>query len=285
MADSVPDPVTEEATDSDARRDIRQLALRSALLQGAFNFERFQNLGLWWTLRPFLDRFYRDRDERAAAYKRHLAYFNTHPWIVGPILGIVVGMERRRAQDADGFDDEAINSIKVGMMAPLAGIGDSLLFGTIRPILGGVCATLAVSGNIAGPIIFFVALLALQVVARVYGTSLGYHQGTRFFEKLDTAAVDRVKAGATMVGLAVTGALVATLLMVSTPLAYHKGHATLKVQDSLDQVLPAMLPLAVALIVFWLVRRRVPSVVILLGVTVVGLVGGYFGVLAGPPPS
>ncbi|GAA4519475.1 PTS system mannose/fructose/sorbose family transporter subunit IID [Actinoallomurus oryzae] len=279
MTTSVPDRETEQVPEPDARRDIRRLALRSVLLQGAFNYERFQNLGLWWTLRPFLDRIHRDRDERAAAYKRHLVYFNTHPWIVGPILGVVVGMERRRAEGAEGLDDEAINSVKVGMMAPLAGIGDSLLFGTIRPILGGVCATLAVSGNIAGPIIFFVALLALQAAARVYGTSLGYRQGTRFFERLDPEAIDRVKAGATMVGLAVTGALVATLLTVSTPLAYHKGHETLKVQQSLDQVLPAMLPLAATLIVFWLVRRRVSAVVVLLGVTVVGLVGGYFGVL------
>jgi mannose/fructose/sorbose-specific phosphotransferase system IID component len=279
MTTSVPDRETEQVPEPDARRDIRRLALRSVLLQGAFNYERFQNLGLWWTLRPFLDRIHRDRDERAAAYKRHLVYFNTHPWIVGPILGVVVGMERRRAEGAEGLDDEAINSVKVGMMAPLAGIGDSLLFGTIRPILGGVCATLAVSGNIAGPIIFFVALLALQAAARVYGTSLGYRQGTRFFERLDPEAIDRVKAGATMVGLAVTGALVATLLTVSTPLAYHKGHETLKVQESLDQVLPAMLPLAATLIVFWLVRRRVSAVVVLLGVTVVGLVGGYFGVL------
>jgi mannose/fructose/sorbose-specific phosphotransferase system IID component len=279
MATSAPDRETEEVSEPDARRDIRQLALRSVLLQGAFNYERFQNLGLWWTLRPFLDRIYRDREERAAAYKRHLVYFNTHPWIVGPILGVIVGMERRRAEGAEGLDDEAINSVKVGMMAPLAGIGDSLLFGTIRPILGGVCATLAVSGNIAGPIIFFVALLALQVASRLYGTSLGYRQGTRFFERLDPTAIDRIKAGATMVGLAVTGALVATLLTVSTPLAYHKGHQTLKLQESLDQVLPAMLPLAATLIVFWLVRRRVSAVVVLLGVTVVGLVGGYFGVL------
>jgi mannose/fructose/sorbose-specific phosphotransferase system IID component len=279
MTTSVPDRETEAVPESDARRDIRQLALRSVLLQGAFNYERFQNMGLWWTLRPFLDRIYRDKEERAAAYKRHLVYFNTHPWIVGPILGVIVGMERRRAEGTEGLDDEAINSVKVGMMAPLAGIGDSLLFGTIRPILGGVCATLAVNGNIAGPIIFFVALLALQVASRLYGTSLGYRQGTRFFERLDPEAIDRVKAGATMVGLAVTGALVATLLTVSTPLAYHKGHETLKLQESLDQVLPAMLPLAATLIVFWLVRRRVSAVVVLLGVTVVGLVGGYFGVL------
>jgi mannose/fructose/sorbose-specific phosphotransferase system IID component len=281
MTTSVPDREIEEIPEPDARRDIRRLAFRSLLLQGAFNYERFQNLGLWWTLRPFLDRIHRDRDERAAAYKRHLVYFNTHPWIVGPILGVIVGMERRRAEGAEGLDDEAINSVKVGMMAPLAGIGDSLVFGTIRPILGGLCATLAVNGNIAGPIIFFVTLLVLQAVARGYTTSLGYRQGTRFFERLDPEAIERVKAGATMVGLAVTGALVATLLTVSTPLAYHKGHETLKLQDSLDQVLPAILPLAAALTVFWLIRRRVSAVFVLLGVTVVGLVGGYFGVLGG----
>ncbi|MEE6262861.1 PTS system mannose/fructose/sorbose family transporter subunit IID [Plantactinospora sonchi] len=274
---------TERASEPTAQSDakeIRQLVRRSLLLQGAFNYERFQNLGLWWVLRPMLDRLYPDRTERTAAYKRHLVYFNTHPWTVGPVLGVVAGMERKRAAGAEELTDETINSVKVGMMAPLAGIGDSMVFGTIRPIMGGVCAALAVNGNIAGPIIFFLGLLVIQFAFRIYGTSLGYRHGTRFFEHLDPAQIERLKSSATILGLAVTGALVATLLKVSTPLSYHNGEATLKLQESLDQVLPFALPLAATLVVFMLMRRRVSPIIVLLGAAVVGFVGGYFGVLA-----
>ncbi|MFW6694790.1 PTS system mannose/fructose/sorbose family transporter subunit IID [Streptomyces sp. MAR4 CNX-425] len=266
-------------TDAEAKREIRQLAVRSVVLQSGFNYERFQNVGMWWALRPLLEKLYRPGPERAAAYKRHLMYFNTHPFVVGPILGIVAGMERRRAAGEKNLDDEAMNSVKVGMMAPLAGMGDSIVFGTIRPILSGVCATLAVQGNIAGPILFFTVMLAIQVLLRAYGTSIGYRQGIAFLEKLDPRQIDRVKESATIVGLAVVGALVATLIEIDTPLKYTKDEAVINVQTQLDTILPALLPLLAALGVFFAIRRRIPATWVLVGTTVVGLVGGYLGVI------
>lgn len=261
------------------RREVRQLAWRSMLLQASFNYERFQNMGFWWMMRPVLDREYRFGEERAAAYSRHLVYFNTHPWAVGPIAGIVASMEKRRAQ-GDPLDDEAINSVKVGLMAPLAGIGDSLVFGTLRPIMSGLCAALAISGNVAAPLIFFFGLLVIQLLLRYYGVAAGYYQGTRFFERLAPAQVERLKLGATIVGLTVVGGLVATLLPLGTPLTYHRGETEISLQESLDQVLPGLLPLAATLVVFFLVRRRVSPTWVLIGAAAVGLVAGYFGVLA-----
>lgn len=259
--------------------EIRRLTWRGLLLQGGFNYERFQNLGFWWMMRPTLDRLYPDREERAQAYQRHLVYFNTNPWVVGPIAGVATAMEEQRAAGAENLDDEAINSVKVGLMAPLAGIGDSLVFGTIRPILAAVCAAMAISGNVVGPILFFVALLVVQVAMRGWGTSTGYRSGTRFFEKLSPAQLDRIKQGATIVGLAVTGALVATMLKVTTPWSYTSGESTIALQDQLDAVLPAVLPLLATLGVYLLIRRRVSPVWVLLGTLVVGLVCGFFGIL------
>lgn len=261
------------------KRYIRRLMWRGLLLQAAFNYERFQNLGFWWMMRPTLDRLHPEPEARAAAYQRHLVYFNTHPWFIGPIAGVVAGMERQNAAGED-VDDEAITSVKVGLMAPLAGIGDSLVFGTIRPIFSGVCAALAVAGNAVGPFLFFFGLLIIQFALRFYGTSLGYNFGTNFFDRLSPAQIERVKTGATIVGLAVAGALTATLVNVTTALAYHSGKATIKVQEALDQVLPAMLPLAATLIVFILIRRRLSPVLVLLGTAVVGVVAGYFGILS-----
>lgn len=264
----------------DEAAEVRRLTVRGLLLQGGFNYERFQNLGFWWTMRPTLDRLYPDPEDRAQAYKRHLVYFNTNPWVVGPIAGITATMEQQRARGQAALNDEAINSVKVSLMAPLAGIGDSLIFGTIRPILAAVCAGLAISGNILGPILFFFGLLFVQVLMRVWGTKVGYRSGLRFLDALSPAQIDKVKQGATIIGLAVTGALVATMLKITTPWTYTKDESTIALQDQLDAILPAMLPLLVTLLVFWLIRRRVSPVWVLIGITVVGLVGGFIGVLA-----
>lgn len=264
---------------ADARREIRRLTFRGLLLQGAFNYERYQNMGFWWMMRPTLDRLYKDPDDRADAYKRHLVYFNTHPWLIGPIAGVTAVMEKQRAEGAENIDDETISSVKVGLMAPLAGIGDSLVFGTLRPILGAVCAAIAVNGNLAGALIFFFVLLAIQFGIRFWGTAAGYRTGVRFFDRLSPETMERIRSGATMVGLAVAGGLVATLLNVQTPWTFVNGHQTIKLQDQLDAVLPAMLPLAVTLIVFFLLRRRISPVWVLLGTLVVGLVLGFTGIL------
>lgn len=258
---------------------VRSLTLRGLLLQGGFNYERFQNMGFWWMIRPTLDRLYTSKEDRAAAYRRHLTYFNTNPWVVGPIAGVVASMEERRARGEEAMSDESITSIKVGLMAPLAGIGDSLVFGTIRPILAAVCAAMAIGGNALGPVLFFVGLLVTQLAMRIWGTSLGYRTGTRFLGQVAGEQLDKVKQGATVVGLAVTGALVATLLNVTTPFTYENGDATISLQEQLDAVLPAMLPLAATFAVFWLIRKRVSPVWVLVGTLVVGLVAGYFGIL------
>lgn len=266
--------------DAGKRRLIRSLAWRGLLLQGGFNYERFQNLGFWWMLRPLLDKLYPNRDDRASAYTRHLTYFNTNPWVVGPIAGVVASMEEKRARGDESVADETITSVKVGLMAPLSGIGDSLVFGTIRPILAAVCAALAISGNVLGPVIFLLGLLATQIAMRAWGTSIGYRAGTKFLAQVGGAQLDKVKEGATIAGLAVTGALVATLLPITTPFTYENGDASIALQDQLDAILPGLLPLAASLAVFWLIRKRVSPVWVLIGTLVVGLVAGFFGVLA-----
>jgi len=264
------------------RSDVRALFWRSFLLQAAFNYERFQNLGWWWGLKPMLQKLYPNREDLAQAYKRHLVFFNTHPWTSGPVFGVVASMEERRARGEADLDDESINSVKVSMMGPLAGIGDSLIFGAIRPVLSGVCAALAVTGNPVGPILFFVAINTVQVLMRWYGITRGYQFGVHFFERLDPSQIERVKEGATMVGLLVVGALAATLLNIGTPLFYQSGEATVSVQESINQILPAAIPLAFTLLVFTLIRRRISATWVLVIITVVGLVAGYFGILGVP---
>ncbi|MGB4824339.1 MAG: PTS system mannose/fructose/sorbose family transporter subunit IID, partial [Leuconostoc mesenteroides] len=137
------------------KRDRMSVAWRSQFLQGSWNYERMQNVGWAYSMIPAIKKLYKSKEDRALALQRHLEFFNTHPYVASPILGVTLALEEERANGAP-IDDTAIQGVKVGMMGPLAGIGDPVFWFTVRPILGALGASLAMSGNILGPILFFV---------------------------------------------------------------------------------------------------------------------------------
>ena len=92
-----------------------------------------QNGGVAYTLIPAIKKLYQTKEDRAAALKRHLEFFNTQPFMANPIFGVTLALEEERANGAE-IDDAAISGVKVGMMGPLAGAGDPLFWFTLRPI-------------------------------------------------------------------------------------------------------------------------------------------------------
>ncbi|MEI4422402.1 PTS system mannose/fructose/sorbose family transporter subunit IID, partial [Streptococcus agalactiae] len=69
-------------------------------------------------------------------------------------IGVTLALEEERANGAE-IGDTAIQGVKIGMMGPLAGVGDPVFWFTVRPILGALGASLAMAGNIVGPLLFF----------------------------------------------------------------------------------------------------------------------------------
>src|SRR5512143_2573129 len=117
-----------------------------------YNYERLQATAFAHAMTPIIRKLYKTPEDISAALKRHLVFFNTEPNVGGVIHGAVIAMEEQRANGAD-IDDDAINSVKSGLMGPLAGIGDSISQGTITPILLSIGISLAASGNVLGPIL------------------------------------------------------------------------------------------------------------------------------------
>ena len=138
------------------KKDRLSVAWRSTFLQGSWNYERMQNGGFCFSMIPAIRKLYSNKEDQAAALKRHLEFFNTHPYVASPIIGVTLALEEDRANGSD-VDNQTINGVKVGMMGPLAGVGDPVFWFTVRPMLGALGASLAMSGNVLGPIIFFVA--------------------------------------------------------------------------------------------------------------------------------
>jgi len=253
-------------------RDIRNLFFRSLALEANFNFETWQNTGFAFTIIPVLKRLYHTKQSMAAALKRHLQFFNTSPYGCTLIFGITAAMEEQNSQDKD-FDKESINSVKLGLMGPLAGVFDSLFWGTFKVIAAGVGTSLAIKGNVLGPLLFILIFNVPHLLLRYNLTFTGYRAGTKFLQNLaKNNVMDRLTKGASILGLMVVGAMPATLMFITTPLTIG-ARSGVSVQGILDQLVPAIIPLGLTFLVYYFVKKNVKTTYLLLGLLILGFVG------------
>ncbi|MFN2747268.1 PTS system mannose/fructose/sorbose family transporter subunit IID [Bacillus sp. z60-18] len=295
------------------KRDRLTVAWRSTFIQGSWNYERMQNGGWAFSMIPAIKKLYQSKEERVAALKRHLEFFNTHPYIASPILGVTLALEEERANGSK-VDDVAIQGVKVGMMGPLAGVGDPVFWFTLRPMLGALGASLAMGGSILGPILFFLAWNLIRWGFMWYTQEFGYKAGSKITDNLSGGLLQDVTKGASILGMFVLAALVQRwvsikFLPVVSEVKLDKGAyiewdklpgggegirqafeqvnsglalSSTKVttlQDNLDQLIPGLAALLLTFLCMWLLKKKVSPIVIILGLFVFGVVGHVIGLL------
>ncbi|WP_417046313.1 PTS system mannose/fructose/sorbose family transporter subunit IID, partial [Enorma massiliensis] len=302
-----------------SKQDRIKVWWRHQFLQGSWNYERMQNGGWCYSIIPAIKKLYTNKDDQIAALKRHMEFYNTHPYVSAPVMGVTLALEEDRANGAP-VDDAAIQGVKVGMMGPLAGVGDPVFWYTVRPLLGALGASLAMSGNIAGPIIFFVAWNVIRMAFMWYTQEFGYQLGTSITKDLSGGLLGKITEGASILGMFVIGSLVERWVSISfapvvssVPLdegAYIDpsaldalaqsdgvGNAVLKalgdqasglalspekvttLQQNLDSLIPGLAAVGVTLLCCWLLKKKVSPIVIIIGMFIVGIVGHYIGLL------
>jgi len=295
------------------KKDRLAVAWRSTFIQGSWNYERMQNGGWAYAMIPAIKKLYTTKEDRALALKRHLEFFNTHPYIASPILGVTLALEEERANGAP-VDDVAIQGVKVGMMGPLAGVGDPVFWFTVRPMLGALGASLAMGGSILGPIIFFVAWNLIRWGFMWYTQEFGYKAGSKITEDLSGGLLQDITKGASILGMFVLAALVQRWVSISfqpvvsrvqlddgafikwdeLPMggegirqAFEQVNSGLALsptkvttlQNNLDQLIPGLAALALTMFCMWLLKKKVSPIVIILGLFVVGIGGHLIGLL------
>ena len=249
-------------------------------MEANFNFETWQNTGFAFSIIPVLEKLYKSKESIVKALNRHLQFFNTTAHGSTLILGITAAMEEQNCQK-DGFDEESINAIKLGLMGPLAGVFDSFFWGTLKVIAAGVGISLALNGNILGPILFLLIFNIPHLVLRYNLTFIGYKAGNKFLQNLvNSNLLDKLTSGASILGLMVIGAMPAALMSIKTPLNIGTTDSPVAVQGILDQLVPNMLPLALTLLVFYLVRKNIKTTWLLLGILALGFLGSIIHVFA-----
>ncbi|OIJ36109.1 PTS mannose transporter subunit IID [Rothia kristinae] len=267
------------------RRDYVSTYFRSTFMLGSFNFERMQAIGVCVSMIPAIRRFYTKKEDQAAALGRHLEFFNTQPWIASPIFGVTAAMERQKSEGED-ISAADVTNVKVGLMGPLAGVGDPLFWGTARPVLAALGASLAMSGSILGPLLFFVVLNIIRIATRWYGFRLGYQKGVQVVSEVGGNTLKRLTQIASVMGLFVMGALVSKWTTVNIPFVLSEytqsdgKHVTNTVQSVLDSLLPGLVPLLLTFLCMWLLRHKVNAIWIIFGMFAVGILGYWAGILA-----
>lgn len=259
-------------------KELRSAFWRSLFDMCSINYERFQALGFLFAITPVLKKLYPDKERRSAAMKRHLEMFNTNPAFINPILGTAIALEEKNANGVDTVD--AINNVKVGLMGPFAGIGDSLFWATLRPLLAGLGAALALQGSYLGPILFLFLWNACYLGFRYFSTMYGYKVGIGMLKDMKkTNIVQKISEGASVLGLMVLGVLVAQWVSIKTPVTFTAGNTVIKLQEMLNGIVPSMLPLVAMLILAALLRKRITPNKLLIGIFVVALVLSLLRVL------
>ncbi|MBK1809928.1 PTS mannose transporter subunit IID [Clostridium sp. YIM B02505] len=267
-----------------SKKDITSMFVRSWFLLGSFNFERMQSVGFCVTMIPAIKKLYDKKEDQRAALKRHLEFFNTQPFISAPIMGVTAAMEEQKANGAP-IDDASISGVKVGLMGPLAGVGDPVFWGTLRPVTAALGASIALSGSILGPLLFFVIFNALRLATKWYGLKYGYQKGTEIVSDMAGNRLKKLTVGASILGLFVMGALVSKWTSINVPLvlSQYQGQdgktVTTTVQSILDQLLPGMLPLLLTFGCMKLLKKKVNPMLIIFGLFAVGIIGYALGVL------
>ena len=288
-----------------SQSDRRKVWWRLTFLQGSWNYERMQNLGWAYALMPAIKKLYTTKEDRAAALERHLEFFNTHPYVAAPIMGVTMALEEERANGAE-IDDTAIQGVKIGMMGPLAGVGDPVFWYTVRPILGALGASLALAGNIMGPIIFFLGWNIIRMAFLWYTQEVGYRAGSNITKDLSGGIIQKITKGASILGMFILAVLVErwvsvafTINLPSTTLSegayinFPKGDVTgpqlqkilgevasglsltseqtNTLQGQLDSLIPGLMGLLLTFLCMWLLKKKISPITIIIALFIVGI--------------
>ena len=246
-----------------------------------FSQEHMQTFGYLSSMLPIIKELYPDKKEQQEKIHAYTAFFNTNPMLGSVIIGTTASMEEARA-NGKGIDGETINDMRAGLMGPIAGIGDSLIDGTLIPILLGLALGMSQNGSPVGAIFY---IIVWDLIA-YFGQRFLYFRGYKLGDKAVSILVGKqgkaIRHAISIIGGMVVGGVLASWVNVTTSLQLKDstGKVFLNLQKQLDSIFPGLLTVIVTLLCWWLMAKKhvsaIWTMIILIGVAIVGVLVGFF---------
>lgn len=255
------------------KKVLNKMIWRSCNLQICFNYERMQAIGWLWCMLPGLKAVHKNKDDLAMSMAHNLDFLNTHPFIVTFVMGLVLSMEQNK------MEIPTIRAVRISTAAPLGGIGDALFWFTLIPIVAGMTCGMAISGNIMGPIMYFVIAFGVEMVLRYVLMYWSYNLGLEAVNMMTANAKEFTRA-ASILGVFIVGALTANYGGgTTTGIVFENGESPIILQKYLDTILPCLLPLLFTLLMYVLLKKGWTPIKCIFLLLVIGIVAGVFGLL------
>ena len=245
-----------------------------------FSQEHMQTFGYLASMLPIVEELYKDKAEQKEAMQTYTAFFNTEPQLGALVVGITAGLEEARA-NGDAVDGETINGMRAGLMGPIAGIGDSLVVGTLIPVLLGIALGLSKGGNPIGALFYILVWNVLIYGGMRFAYFKGYELGDKAVEFLVGPKGQALRKAISVIGGMVIGAVAATWVSVTTSfeLKNADGEAFLKLQEKIDGVYPGLLTAGFITLCWWLMaKKKVSPNLVMLLLVVIALIGVALGI-------
>lgn len=254
------------------KKTLRSMFWNSGLVFSGFNMVKMEGNAFCATMAPAIDELYSDPEERKAALRRHNGFFNTHAVLFAFIAGLAYALEKEKMTKGS-CDDDTIENIKVALMGPTAGIGDAFFFNCVRVIAAGIGIGLAATGNILGVLIFVLLYGGSQIVARYFLLRIGYTMGTSFIDSVfSSGLMDSLTKAASILGLGMVGAMVATMVNVKLAWTITVGQTSVVVLDVVNSIMPGILSIALLFGLVSLIKKGVRPVTLVIGILIISVV-------------
>ncbi|MFV0551661.1 MAG: PTS system mannose/fructose/sorbose family transporter subunit IID [Anaerorhabdus sp.] len=267
-----------------SKKDLWKTYIYSQAFVSGFNYSKQEAPGFVFSMMPVIEKVYEKEPEKIEAYRRHTELFLTEARLSHFVIGMTAAMEERNAIDQD-IDPVSINAIKAALMGPLAGIGDSLYHGTLRPIMAGLAVSLVIGSNytsMVGPLLFVIVMAVVGQLLRYFGIFKGYEKGVEFVAKVQSSGLlQKMTRYAGIAAYVVIGGFVYKFVTINIPWTYKAGETMVSIQTVLNGMVPGLLPLLYTLLMLYFMDKKKMSPVTLMLITmVVGVIGCALGILA-----
>ncbi|AOF48670.1 PTS system mannose/fructose/sorbose family transporter subunit IID [Tetragenococcus halophilus] len=271
----------QENLSKEERKMMRSVFWRSWTMNASrTGATQYHAVGVIYTLLPVINRFYKTEEERKDALVRHTTWFNATMHLNNFIMGLVSSMEKQNSEDKN-FDANSITAVKASLMGPISGIGDSFFWGILRVVAAGIGISLASTGTPLGAIVFLLLYNIPAFLIHYFALYGGYSVGTSFIQKLyESGGMQILTKASSMLGLMMMGSMTASNVNFETILEVNVAGSeeTMQIQEYLDQLFVGIVPLAVTLGAFWLLRKKVNVNWVMLGIMCLGILLGLLGI-------